>query len=223
MHALPHDCIHSVERREMNKFLRIRNCSLLLIAIWGAFVALGTLFLEAYVARPGDGGTPTGHWLVESRIQFDDRRPNLLVFLHPHCPCSRASLGELAYIIDQCPDRVSVHAILLGTPVLDLQGRSEIERHLAHLPSVHVYPDTGGVEARRFGVTTSGHTLLFDPWGRLLFSGGITAARGHEGDNYGRAAVLERILNEERNRANSPVFGCPLATPRSTANEDRLQ
>jgi hypothetical protein len=199
---------------------RVKDCSLGLLAAWGVIVVSGLLFLEAYAASPGHAGAPNVRWLAGSRIQLDDRRPTLLIFLHPRCPCSRASLGELAYIMDRCRDRVSVHAILLGTPFLDRWGQSEIERDLAGLPDVHVYPDRGGAEARRFSVATSGHVLLYDARGRLVFSGGITAARGHAGDNYGRAAVLDRILNEDEGRAGSPVFGCPLATPRSTADAE---
>ncbi len=204
----------------MSSVSRVSKRSLVLLATWGAVVVSGILFLEAYAARPGDAGTPTGRWLAESRIPLDHRRATLLIFLHPHCPCSRASIGELAYIMDRCRDRLSVHAILLGTPFLDRWGRSEIERDLAGLPDVHVYADPGGVEARRFSVATSGHALLYDARGRLVFSGGITAARGHAGDNYGRAAVLDRILNEEGRRAGGPVFGCPLTTPRSSAKEE---
>jgi hypothetical protein len=190
------------------------------LVTWGAVVTSGILLLEAYAARPGDGGAPAGRWLAESRIRRDDRRPTLLIFLHPQCPCSRASLGELAYIIDQCHDRVSVHAVLLGTPFLDRWGRSKIERDLASLRDVHVSSDREGVEARRFGVATSGHALLYDSGGQLLFSGGITAAQGHAGDNYGRAAVLDRILNNVGGRAGSPVFGCPLTTPRSAPSQE---
>jgi len=199
---------------------RVKDRLLLLLAAWGVVVVSGILLLEAHAARPGDLGAPSVRWLVGSRIQVDHRRPTLLIFLHPHCPCSRASLGELAYIMDRCGERVSVHAILLGTPLLDRWGRSEIERDLAGLPAVHVDPDRGGVEARRFGVETSGHVLLYDRQGQLVFSGGITAARGHAGDSYGRAAVLDRILNTEGGRAGSSVFGCPLTTPRSTAHAE---
>jgi hypothetical protein len=204
----------------MSSLSRVRKRSHFLLAIWGFVVVSGILFLEAYAARPGDLGTRAGRWLAQSQIQLDDRRLNLLIFLHPQCPCSRASLGELAYIMDRCRDRVSVHAVLLGTPFLDRWGQSEIARDLARLPTIRIYPDRGGVEARRFGVATSGHALLYDPGGQLLFSGGITSARGHAGDNCGRAAVLDHILNNKGGQAGSSVFGCPLTTPRSTANEE---
>ena len=36
---------------------------------------------------------------------------------------------------------------------------------------------------------TSGQTLLYDTKGHLVFSGGITGGRGHEGDNTGRESI----------------------------------
>jgi hypothetical protein len=204
------DCIHSTGNRDLSSRSRIKECSLGLLAVWGVAVVAGILYLEAYAADPGDHGAPEIQWPPGSRIPIDHHRPTLLVFLHPHCPCSQASLGELANIKDRCRDQVSVHAIVLNTPVLDRWGGSEIESGLAGLADIHVHRDRGGAEARRFGVATSGHVLLYDPEGRLIFSGGITAARGHAGDNYGRAAVIDRILREEARRVNGPVFGCPL-------------
>jgi hypothetical protein len=171
------------------------------------------LLLEAYAAHPGDQGAPARQWLADSRIPLDERRPTLLIFLHPHCPCSQASVAELAYILDRARDRVSVHAIVLESPFLDRWGRSEIERGLAAIAAVQVHRDTGGALARRFKVATSGHVLLYDPGGWLTFSGGITAARGHAGDNCGRFAVLDRLLKDEGGLARHPVFGCPLTTP----------
>ncbi len=73
-----------------------------------------------------------------------------------------------------------------------------------------------GDEARRFGAATSGHVMLYDAAGRLHFSGGITPARGHEGDSLGRDAVIDLIeAYRSAGRRCSPVFGCPLATPRT--------
>lgn len=70
--------------------------------------------------------------------------------------------------------------------------------------------DIDGVEARRFGAETSGHTFLFDSGGQLLFNGGITAFRGHSGDNEGENAVISLINNRSGARAQTLVFGCPL-------------
>jgi hypothetical protein len=83
----------------------------------------------------------------------------------------------------------------------------------ADRPEQDVRHDLDREEARRFGVATSGHVLLYDRRGALIFSGGITAGRGERGDNLGRAAVLGLIMGKNGGDPGFPVFGCPLATP----------
>jgi hypothetical protein len=89
---------------------------------------------------------------------------------------------------------------------------------------VTVVRDDDGREARRFGVEASGETLLYDADGSLLFSGGITAARGHAGDNAGRTELVSLLNHEPSSRTNivdrtgshrdaTSVFGCPLFGP----------
>ena len=86
-----------------------------------------------------------------------------------------------------------------------------------------------GAEARLFGAATSGQTMVYDSLGRLLFSGGITAARGHFGDNAGVSAIARLIDTREsdasasavyRNKSvvdasTNTVYGCPLFAPLS--------
>jgi hypothetical protein len=191
------------------------------IALWGLVVGAGFLLLQGYAARPGDAGKPPVSWPAGSLIPRDGRRPTLLIFLHPCCPCSAASLAELAAILDRHGDRVSAHALLLQPSRPPRQWRrSAIEQELANLPDLHIWQDRNGAEALRFGVVTSGHVLLYEVQGRLTFSGGITPARGHRGENCGRAAVLARIFGEEGEVAENPVFGCSLATPGAPTSQE---
>jgi hypothetical protein len=190
-----------------------------ILTAWAIVVASGILYLQAHAARPGETGAPSPRWPVGSPIAIDGRRPALLIFLHPHCPCSRASLAELEKILRRCHERVSAHAILLATPLLDRWGRSAVVDQLPSLPGVRVWQDRGGALARRFGVATSGHVLVYDAGGLLIFSGGITAARGHAGDNLGEVAVIARIGGSQQCSSASPVFGCPLTTPWSSEFE----
>jgi hypothetical protein len=78
------------------------------------------------------------------------------------------------------------------------------------IPGVRVIEDPGGAFALRFGAFTSGQTLLYNPAGRLVFHGGITAARGHSGDNNGRHAILALLQGGTPERSVTPVFGCSL-------------
>jgi hypothetical protein len=88
---------------------------------------------------------------------------------------------------------------------------TNLRRNAAAIPGVKVLSDIDGIEARRFGVKTSGHTLLYARDGRLLFSGGITDSRGHAGDNTGQRAIESLFNDVNPVRASTFVFGCALA------------
>jgi hypothetical protein len=123
-------------------------------------------------------------------------------------------MAELATVLDRCSERVTAHAVVFQ-PRHDREDwlPPDFRTSLAEIPSLGVCLDPDGEEARRFGVETSGHVLLYDDQGHLLFSGGITSGRGEQGDNVGQAALLGRIIGMREEGPASPVFGCPLLTP----------
>src|SRR5262249_1997706 len=133
------------------------------------------------------------------------------MLLHPRCPCSRASLGELNRILARVGRRVSVH-LLFWTPERSTPDweHTDLWRSAKALPGASASADPAGREAALFGARTSGHTALYDPAGRLLFRGGITAGRGHAGDNAGSAAILALLDRGVAERRATSVFGCPL-------------
>jgi hypothetical protein len=186
----------------------------ILMLFWALALAAGFLGLTAYANRPGEAGPSPRDWPWDCVIPLDGRRPTLVMFLHPLCPWSRASIDELAEVIARTKDRVAVNAVLLRAHSLENEGVD-----LNGLPSITSWDDNDGTLARRFGVLTSGHVLLYDPGGRLLYSGGITASRGHRGENLGRSALLAAILGAARDSGRIPVFGCPLFEPRKTRTE----
>jgi hypothetical protein len=81
------------------------------------------------------------------------------------------------------------------------------------IPGVTALRDEDGREASVFRAETSGQTFLYAPDGHLLFSGGTTGARGHAGDNAGRATILALLTNGTADRHGTPVFGCSLFAP----------
>jgi hypothetical protein len=76
-----------------------------------------------------------------------------------------------------------------------------------------VEPDPDGAIAQAFGAYTSGQVLVYGADGGLLFNGGITASRGHEGDNPGRAAIVARLRDQVPAPSTASVFGCALDEP----------
>jgi hypothetical protein len=146
-----------------------------------------------------------------SAVQLVSNKPTLVLFAHPRCPCTEASFHELDGLLAETQNRVSVTVVFTipdGVPAGWEQGN--LWNSATSIPGIRVIRDQGGREALRFDVEGSGHALLYAPSGKLLFSGGITASRGHEGDNVGRSAVVSFILNGHAPVNHTPVFGCSL-------------
>ena len=55
--------------------------------------------LRAYAETPGRPAIADATWPAGANVARDAHTPVLLLFLHPHCPCSRATLGELARLL----------------------------------------------------------------------------------------------------------------------------
>jgi hypothetical protein len=179
--------------------------------VWMLTVALGLTALWRYSLVAGEAGQPPRSWPRTARITRLPQRPTVVIAVHPQCPCSRATIAELSTLMARAEGRVSAF-VLFARPA-EMSGdwvRGDLWEKAVAIPGVTVLQDDEGVESKRFGALTSGHTLLYDASGRLRFSGGITKARGHHGDNDGLAAVTALATGAPTDRAESPVFGCAL-------------
>ena len=192
-----------------------------LSVIWVVFATIGLSRLWRYEATPGELTQSPTTWPAESRIERETKRPTLLVFAHPRCPCTRASIGELARIMTICHGKVDAR-VLFFQPMGSASDWAQTDLWFAarEIPGVSVIQDESGFEATRFSATVSGHSLLYDATGRLLFSGGITGSRGHAGDNVGKTAIESLLLNGQTNRQQTFVFGCPLLGQVSTKRSE---
>lgn len=185
------------------------------MAAWGLAIAAGMLVMHAYALSPGDPGTPPAHWPAGSRLGRDGIRPQLLIFLHSRCPCSRASVTELAEILARCKGRLAARAVLYRPSASnDAWFEPGLVAELMEIPGLEITADPDGEEARRFGLATSGHVLLFDASGALKFSGGLTLGRGQSSDEAVRSALLARLIGPSPGGPDQPVFGCPLSNCR---------
>ena len=183
----------------------------LMVGIWMLVVSVGMATLIDYSSRPGDGTRSATVWPTESRLFHAPDRNTLLVFLHPHCPCSRATVRQLNRILSSTSFPVAVRTVFFCPrehPSSWTEG--DIWRTVQSIRDSVSVVDWDGLEASRFGVATSGHVLLFRSSGICSFSGGITSGRGHEGACGGDQAVLNLLRNNEPGFSTFPVFGCPL-------------
>jgi hypothetical protein len=180
--------------------------------LWVVGVGTGLVMLTGYSNTPGDMRPAPSNWPRGSRLRLTNGRATLVLFAHPRCPCTRASLGELEKIIARYRDAVTPWVVFLKpTDSDDSWDQTDLWSTAAAIPGVHVVRDEGGSEARRFHAGTSGQTLLYSDRGELLFNGGITYARGHSGDNAGRAAIESYLSGHWPGYHETPVFGCPIA------------
>jgi hypothetical protein len=198
--------------------IRLRTMSHVRLMIglltWAAVAVLGFWCLARYETRPGREAIPPPDWPDRSQLRRHPDGPTLLMFLHPHCPCSRASLEELAVLLAANSDRLRAFVVFCkpdGAP--DGWEKTALWEQAAGMKGIDVCCDEQDEERRRFGARTSGQVLLFDRQGRLSYSGGITGARGQAGANPGRWAVEVILRGQSPPCRWGPVFGCPLVDP----------
>jgi len=181
--------------------------------IWAALVLGAAVKLVRYQMTPGAAAArpAPAAWPEESPFARDTRRMTLIMFLHPQCPCSRASVNELSMVMSRCGNGVDARVFVVSprnAPTDFTQG--ELFRKAQGIEGVSVGTDPDARTAHEFAATTSGDVLLYGADGRLLFKGGITDGRGHEGDNDGLESVLAIVQGGQPARRQTPVFGCSL-------------
>ena len=193
---------------------RIITASIVLAALaWAGTIAAAYQAVRRFETTPGMAADAASSWPVRSAIARQDGQWSLIMLVHPHCSCSRASIQELQAILEKAPHTLRT-SVLVYRPSEFPAGweRTDVYEAASRLPRTNVIIDRDGREAAVFGGFTSGQTFLYDGTGRLRFAGGITSLRGHAGVNRGRADVIQ-IANAGKGSGKHPVFGCAIASP----------
>jgi hypothetical protein len=181
------------------------------VFFWIAAVGAGFAALARYDNAPGELGEQIpSRWPPLSHLSRIAGLPTLIVMLHPRCPCSRATLGNLERAMPELQSKTQVHLVFVHPDGQDQRDDTDLLRIAKGIPGTEIFQDQTGREAELFGTLTSGETLLYSREGTLLFHGGITFGRSHEGDNPGLSAIVEFIQHGVANRSSASVFGCAL-------------
>lgn len=203
-----------------------RNVRMRIVALWGsgvlwiALVLLGYGWMANYATTPGVLAAVPSIWKDDLGLGPLPEEGIIVVFLHPRCPCSNASLTELEEVVSSSKTP-PIHLVIFvperGTE--DWTHTTAVSRARA-LAGASVVWDERGILAARFGVKTSGHVLCYDGSGTLQFAGGITAMRGHVGPNRGQTALVDLSAGKPPKATTTPVFGCSLERTRRVAFEE---
>lgn len=184
------------------------------VVLWAALTVVGARTLLNYENTPGIPGAPPAQWPRASRLVRFNGKFTLVMLAHPNCPCTRASIAELDILMARAQGKLTAFVVFSkpGASAADMK-LSDLWKAAARIPDVAVLDDSCGVETERFGGQVSGQTMLYDPAGQLIFSGGITGGRGHQGENAGLDAVVLKVRGLAAAQSHVAVFGCALHNP----------
>lgn len=195
----------------------------LVLVLWATVLCFGFGKLFLYSNTPGQSARAAARWPDSATIKRDPKLATLLVFAHPHCPCSVATVGELERLMPHLKERVQSFVMFFEPSKKGVNwARDSLWEKAQAIPGVQTAFDEDGATASLFGASTSGQTFLYDADGKLVFSGGITPERGHMGDSVGRDAIMRFVKTGSTKPISAPVFGCSLRNPeRSIAAEKK--
>jgi len=190
--------------------------------LWAGTVTAGMWVVLNYANTPGPPADAARVWPSEVSLERTQEVATLVMFAHPRCPCTRASIGELSRIMTREVGRVTAHVLFYAPGDFEADWeRTDLWDSAAEIPGVRVHRDADGNLARRLGAKTSGQVALYDASGRLAFQGGITASRGHAGDNVGSTKIRQILDGKTSTNSATSVYGCPLLGRSACGTDDR--
>ena len=187
------------------------------ITFWLGLVVLGMGKLNAYANTPGESATASVNFPFLSQVQTQKGKATLILFVHPKCGCSVATVAEMTRLFPKISSEAIVNIVFLKPEGFsDEDVRGDLWQTAHKIVGANLTIDSGSREADLYGAKTSGQTFLYDSGGHLVFEGGLTASRGHTGDSKGQQDILSYFLNQSTwTPSKASVFGCGLRTPGS--------
>ncbi len=173
---------------------------------------LGMIAANRYATLPAALTAGPEVW-PDVALALADDSPTLVLFIHPACPCTRATLHELERAYVEVGRVFHTRFVVTGDPAERTSIHDEVDRIAAAFAQsgrVTVTQDPDGEVARAFAASTSGEAFVYRPDGTLVFQGGLTSARSHEGPNRGHDAIVALMRDPSVERGSEPAYGCGL-------------
>jgi hypothetical protein len=191
--------------------MKKRAAALLTVGlIWTASIGLAVRSIMAIERMPGKVGSVSSAWPTAAELQPAPQTATIVLVAHPRCPCTKATLAQLAQIVTRSPRPLK--GFVLFTRPSNLPAtwtRTSLWEQASEIPGITAVEDVDGRRSALFGAATSGHVFLFDS-GLLRFSGGITPGRGVAGECAGTNAILAWLRTGAACFDRTPVYGCSL-------------
>jgi hypothetical protein len=186
-----------------------RHPLLFAAAIWLLLVVAGLSLLSSYESKAGSNSAAPPQWPTTSKLPHENAY-TLVLAVHPQCPCTEATLSELALLLARCPEMGADLLFVQPKGFNESWAQSNLWKRAEAMPRVRLFLDPEGTQAALFDAKTSGQASLYSRQGELLFQGGLTAARGHAGDNLGVDSIVAITQHHAPVTRRTSVFGCSL-------------
>lgn len=182
-----------------------------IVSAWAAALLVGGYLFTGYSLDAQTSLRAVEHWPASSRLPVYDNEFHAVIFVHPKCVCSRSTLVELKRALGRSKTVPNISCVFYCPADHDPKWAQDELWELAQgvQKSARII-DLDGEEAKKFGVQISGHVMLFGRSNEQIYSGGITSARGHEGDNLGGMMLSAFLDGENPSGIQPPPFGCRL-------------
>jgi hypothetical protein len=162
--------------------------------------------MMAFDSTPGKAALAPAHWPTQTALTRTPGRKQLVMFVHPECTCTLASLEQLRRLETLTGNSIAAEIVIWHSAV----SRKPRDWNREGGGAI-VFDDKDGQESRLFGAQTSGQTLIYDENGTLAYAGGLTVFRAEPGGDPLLKRILQGIGPQGQQTAlEMAVFGCPI-------------
>lgn len=189
-------------------------------AIWLLAIAVVFGAFAKYHSTAGAGANAPSTLPIHTMCEQPDCKDyHLLFFVHPGCPCTKASWYELERILPPISTRTHVTAIVVEyLNSIPAEDQTDVVKLIGASKNIDVVFLPENAVRNEFGVTTSGQCLLYNTSDILVFEGGVTPSRNHTGPNKGIEKIMsiagpaghQHLKPQLQTTQRTKVFGCGL-------------
>src|SRR5262245_23838205 len=85
----------------------------LFVTSWALAIVIGFWSLVKYEVSPGRAAAAGIDWPSTGELVLAHGQPTLIMAVHPECPCSKASMEDLAELVARYPNRLNCYILFV--------------------------------------------------------------------------------------------------------------
>ncbi len=93
---------------------------IILSVLWLAAAGTGFALILNYQSSNGVANAPPEHWPSGTQLVLDSKHDTLVMFAHPQCPCTEASMEELNRLLARSAGKCGCTSVVFQTRLIFL-------------------------------------------------------------------------------------------------------